>query len=93
MFVPPNDAQILAHSSAGVQAFQSGRSFGVQFHPEVTPAVVERWSRVGTEAGPVELQQAGIDPQRLLEETARRADNYASQCELLLEFFIAQVHK
>ena len=93
MFVPPNDAQILAHSSAGVQAFQSGRSFGVQFHPEVTPAVVERWSRVGTEAGPVELQQAGIDPQRLLEETARRADNYASQCELLLGFFIAQVHK
>lgn len=93
MFVPPNDAQILAHSSAGVQVFQSGRSFGVQFHPEVTPAVVERWSRVGTDAGPVELRQAGIDPERLLEETARRAHTYASQCEVLLEYFIAQVHK
>lgn len=93
MFVPPNDAQILAHSSAGVQAFQSGRSLGVQFHPEVTPAVVERWARIGTDAGPVELQQAGIDPELLLEETVRRADTYADQCEVLLDYFVAQMHK
>jgi GMP synthase-like glutamine amidotransferase len=93
MFTPPKDAQIWAKSAAGVQVFQCGRSFGVQFHPEVTPGVVERWSRVGTEAGPVELEQAGIDPQRLLEETARRADTYASQSEELLEYFIAQMHK
>ncbi len=93
MFTPPKDAQIWAKSAAGVQVFQCGRSFGVQFHPEVTPGVVERWSRVGTEAGPVELQQAGIDPQRLLEETARRADTYSSQSEELLEYFVAQMHK
>jgi len=59
----------------------------------VTPAVVQRWSRVGSAAGPVELQQAGIDPETLLEETARRADTYASQCAVLLEYFVAQMHK
>ncbi|MCX6529767.1 MAG: gamma-glutamyl-gamma-aminobutyrate hydrolase family protein [Actinobacteria bacterium] len=93
MLIPPAEAQIWAKSSAGVQAFQCGRSFGVQFHPEVTPAVVQRWSRVGTATGPVELQQAGIDPETLLEETARRADTYASQCAVLLEYFVAQMHK
>jgi len=93
MFVPPTEAQIWAKSSAGVQAFQCGRSFGVQFHPEVTPAVVEGWSRVGTDTGSVELQQAGINPELLLEETVRRADTYASQCEVLLGYFVAQMHK
>jgi hypothetical protein len=29
----------------------------------------------------------------LLEETARRADTYASQCAVLLEYFVAQMHK
>ena len=68
-------------------------TFGVQFHPEVTPEVVQRWSRVGTASGPVELQQAGIDPERLLVETTRRANTYASQCAVLLEYFVAQMHK
>ena len=67
--------------------------YGIQFHPEVTPAVVQRWSRVGSATGPVELQQAGIDPETLLEETVRRADTYASQCAVLLECFVAQMHK
>jgi GMP synthase-like glutamine amidotransferase len=40
--VPPGAAE-LADNPRGVQAFAAGRHLGVQFHPEVTPAIVARW--------------------------------------------------
>lgn len=39
----PDRARLLARNSCGVQAFQAGRSMGVQFHPEVTAAILGRW--------------------------------------------------
>jgi GMP synthase-like glutamine amidotransferase len=69
-FTEPPGARLIADSPAGPQAFTIGRSLGVQFHPEVTPEIMDAW--VATYRH--ELDQEGVDPDQLLEETYRRAD-------------------
>jgi len=44
VFTLPPGAELLARSPAGPQAYALGPHLGVQFHPEVTPAVVEGWA-------------------------------------------------
>ncbi|TML99426.1 MAG: type 1 glutamine amidotransferase [Actinobacteria bacterium] len=39
----PPGAQLLAANASGVQAYRAGRHVGIQFHPEVTPAIVAGW--------------------------------------------------
>lgn len=41
--VPPEQAEELATNDDGVQIFRLGSSVGVQFHPEMTPALLEAW--------------------------------------------------
>jgi GMP synthase-like glutamine amidotransferase len=69
VFTAPPGADVLAVTDIGPQAFVSGRSLGLQFHPEVTPAIMEEWVRVY----PHELKAEGVDPKGLLAETKRRA--------------------
>jgi GMP synthase-like glutamine amidotransferase len=42
VLVPP-DATVLARNESGVQAYRCGPHAGIQFHPEVTPAIVAGW--------------------------------------------------
>ncbi len=44
--VAPVGAEVIAESDAGVEAFVSGNSLGLQFHPEVTPAIIADWTHV-----------------------------------------------
>jgi GMP synthase (glutamine-hydrolysing) len=44
-FTVPPGGELLARSEVSAQAFRSGPHLGVQFHPEVTPAVVADWAR------------------------------------------------
>ena len=68
-FEAPPGARIVADTEVGPQAFVAGRSLGLQFHPEVTPEIMDRWVRVY----PHELKAEGVDPKGLLAETRRRA--------------------
>jgi GMP synthase (glutamine-hydrolysing) len=43
-FTLPPDAKLLARSPVSAQAFRSGPHLGVQFHPEVTPAIAMGWA-------------------------------------------------
>jgi GMP synthase-like glutamine amidotransferase len=70
-FALPPGALELARSGAGVQAFAVERSVGVQFHPEVTPAIVEAW----IEGDRASLAAARIDPDALLAQTRRLASS------------------
>ncbi len=39
----PDGAELLAHNPCGTQAYRYGPHLGLQFHPEVTPAIVRGW--------------------------------------------------
>lgn len=71
--IPPG-ATLLGHSPAGPAAFRHGRHLAVQFHPEVTPEIVDGWARADAA-----LESHGVTREELAEhsrrhfETARQA--------------------
>ena len=63
---PPAAVELLRRPGGSGEGFRYGdRAWGVQFHPEVDPANLEGWYRVGYQ----ELSEAGVT-----EEQARAAD-------------------
>ncbi|MCF2525827.1 type 1 glutamine amidotransferase [Yinghuangia soli] len=61
--VLPPGAKELARTDVGPQAFTVGRSLCVQFHPEVTPQIVQAWMEDG---GDEEATAYGFDPAELV---------------------------
>jgi GMP synthase-like glutamine amidotransferase len=62
VFDLPPGATELARAASGPQAFAVGASVGLQFHPEVTPAIVDDWLAGARNAVP--------DPEPIRAETA-----------------------
>ena len=86
-FTVPGGAELIADSPVGPQAYTIGRSLGTQFHPEVTPEIMESWVR----AYPHELEQEGVDPQALLDETNRRAEKTKATAWRFFDAFLDRV--
>jgi GMP synthase-like glutamine amidotransferase len=86
-FIPPPGAALLADNPAGPQAYTIGRSLGVQFHPEVTVAIVGGWVALGGD----DLARHGVDPDRLMAETRERAAENRSHAWRLLDAFVDRV--
>jgi GMP synthase-like glutamine amidotransferase len=82
-FSAPPGAKLVAETDAAPQAFVSGRNLGLQFHPEVTPEIMDDWVR----AYPHELEAEGVDPQALLTETRQRAAQAKQATWRLLDAF------
>lgn len=82
-FTAPPGAHVLAETEIGPQAFVAGRSLGLQFHPEVTPEIMDEWVRVY----PHELRAEGVDPTSLLEETRRIAGEARKRTWALLDSY------
>jgi GMP synthase-like glutamine amidotransferase len=66
LLAPPPGADVVARSPAGPAAFVLGRSLGLQFHPESTPAIGAEWARIDAER----LERLGIDGPGLLDVDA-----------------------
>jgi GMP synthase-like glutamine amidotransferase len=86
-FTLPPGATLIAESDVGPQAFVAGRSLGLQFHPEVTTQIMGDWVRAYRH----ELDGDGVDPDELLEETKRRADESRRNAWQLFERFLRDV--
>jgi GMP synthase-like glutamine amidotransferase len=88
-FTVPEGAIVLAETDVGPQAYVIDRNLGVQFHPEVTPRIMEEWVRAYRH----ELDADGVDPDALLDETRRRADSARATSRQLLDTFVDRVAK
>jgi GMP synthase-like glutamine amidotransferase len=88
-FTAPPGAHLIADSVAGPQAYTVGSSLGVQFHPEVTPEIMGSWVEVYRH----ELDQEGVDADRLLKETYDRAGDTRAAAWRLFDGFLARTRK
>jgi GMP synthase-like glutamine amidotransferase len=86
-FTTPPGATLIAESDIGPQAYVSGRHLGVQFHPEVDPEIMDGWVRTYRH----ELDAEGVDPDALLEETNRRAEESRRASERLVDRYVEKV--
>jgi GMP synthase (glutamine-hydrolysing) len=69
-FAVPPGSELLADNEVGPQAFRLGQAWGVQFHPEVTAAIVGGW--IDADGSGPEARRAGVQAQALRRETAAR---------------------
>ncbi|WP_372790453.1 type 1 glutamine amidotransferase [Paraconexibacter sp.] len=83
---PPPRAVVLAHDEVGVQAFGAGPHLAVQFHPEVTPAIVDGWIGAGGRA----LGERGDVPPDLRASTAEHAPGAARDALRLFARWLAR---
>ncbi|HEY4914192.1 MAG TPA: type 1 glutamine amidotransferase [Candidatus Dormibacteraeota bacterium] len=86
-FTLPPGAKLIAETDVGPQAYVIGRSLGLQFHPEVTPEIMDSWVRAYRH----ELDGDGVDPDALLEETKRLAPGVRRTAIRLFDRFLENV--
>jgi GMP synthase-like glutamine amidotransferase len=86
-FTLPPGAELIAETEAGPQAYRIGRSLGLQFHPEVTPEIMDSWVKAYRH----ELDGDGVDPDALLEETHRIAPEVRKRSEHLFNRFLSDI--
>lgn len=86
-FELPPGATMLADSPLGPQAFLADRSLGVQFHPEVTPQIMDEWVRAYAH----ELDAEGVDPDALMRETLEQDRPNRERAWRLFDGWLARV--
>lgn len=84
----PPGAREIARSAAASQAFVLRRNLALQFHPELTGAMLAGWLDNGGEA---QVRAHGLDPDGLLAETRRRDEQSRQRTHALVDGFLAQV--
>jgi GMP synthase-like glutamine amidotransferase len=87
-FTVPAQVPVVARTALANQAFVSGRTLGLQFHPEVTDAVLEAW--LGSEDA-ARLTESGVDPQPLVEQSRTLAAGAAARAHGLVRRFVHDI--
>lgn len=83
--LPPGAEWLAWSEKTRHQAYRYGRNvYGIQFHPEVTAAMIEEWSNAPVNCGDVATLRAPIDAAAFDQESTARqiADRWISLAEL-----------
>jgi GMP synthase-like glutamine amidotransferase len=85
-FTVPPGAREIARNEVCAQAFTHGPHLGLQFHPEVTPEIVESW------LSEAEARGSGLGPRAhaLRQATDRHAPTSAANARRLFDTFLAR---
>ena len=85
---PPEGAAILVENELCIQAFRIGQqTWGIQFHVEVTPAIVAEWAAIAADV----LHSEGIDPGLLVGVPAETFESSMAIADLMADRFGALV--
>ena len=84
----PPGARELAKTGVASQAFVLGRSLGLQFHPELTPSILQAWLDSGDRDY---LLAHDVDPDELMVRTVAEADAARERAALLLDRFLDRI--
>ena len=87
-FSLPASVPVVARTALASQAFRVGRALGVQFHPELTPSVLECWLDNG---GAAQLAASEVDAGTLLEQTRSLESVSALRAHELVRRFVTDV--
>ncbi|MGW2233362.1 type 1 glutamine amidotransferase [Streptomyces sp. NPDC001759] len=85
--VLPPGAREVARNAVCAQAFRAGRSLGVQFHPEITTAMVRGWIETG---GAQQCVRHGVDPAELLTVSRAMEPTARVNARRLVDGFLGQ---
>jgi GMP synthase-like glutamine amidotransferase len=85
--MPPTAVE-MARTESGPQAWNLGRMFCTQFHPEVHEGMIRRWARG---FGEQELLRIGSSPAELLEVTRASVDASRPNAERLVDWFCESI--
>jgi GMP synthase (glutamine-hydrolysing) len=87
-FTLPPGATAVATSEHALQAFTHGPHLGLQFHPEITPEVFERWLAEWKVVGALEdFAAAGVDIAEIADEIVARAESSRAEAMRLFDAF------
>jgi GMP synthase (glutamine-hydrolysing) len=84
--VPPPGAVVVARTDVAIQAYVHGPHIGVQFHPEVTTALIASWIDEAQQRGDVTSEQR----RALWDDVERRATASARNAVRLFDGFLRQ---
>jgi len=84
----PAGATELARNARSSQAFIFGRNLAVQFHPEMSSAILTSWIATG---GAEEMIRLGIAVDDLVRQTAQRDGSNRARAHKLVDLFLDRV--
>lgn len=83
----PHGSRLLARTETGPQAYAFGPHLLVQFHPEITPDILDAWCATDDS----DFRRYGVDKEAVIEETRRRREEAAERARRLFERFLGGV--
>ncbi len=84
----PDAATELARNASSSQAFILGRNLAVQFHPEMSSAILASWIATG---GAEEINKLGITVEELVRQTAQRDASNRERAHRQVDLFLDRV--